>query len=30
MPTPADIRKIALALEGVTEIDHWGRAAFRT
>ncbi|MEI9931425.1 MAG: MmcQ/YjbR family DNA-binding protein [Rhizomicrobium sp.] len=30
MPTPADIRKIALALEGVTEIDHFARPAFRT
>jgi len=30
MPAPADIRKIALALDGVTEVDHWGRPAFRT
>lgn len=30
MTKAADIRKIALALEGVTEIDHWGRPAFRT
>lgn len=30
MPTSNDIRKIALALEGVSEIDHWGRPAFRT
>ena len=30
MPTPADVRKIALALEGVTEVDHWGRPAYRT
>ena len=30
MPTPADVRKIALALEGVTEIDHWQRPAWRT
>lgn len=30
MPTSADIRKIALALEGVTEIDHFARPAFRT
>jgi hypothetical protein len=30
MPTAADIRKAALALEGVSEIDHWGRPAFRT
>jgi hypothetical protein len=28
--TPADIRKIALALDGVKEVDHWGRPAFRT
>jgi hypothetical protein len=30
MSSPADIRKIALALDGVSEIDHWGRPAFRT
>jgi len=30
MTTPADVRKIALALEGVKEVDHWGRPAFRT
>jgi len=30
MPTTADIRKIALALEGVTEVDHFARPAFRT
>ena len=30
MSTPADVRKIALALHGVTEVDHWGRPAFRT
>jgi hypothetical protein len=30
MPTSADIRKIALALDGVTEIDHFARPAFRT
>jgi len=30
MPTPADVRKIALALEGVKEVGHWGRPAFRT
>jgi hypothetical protein len=31
MPTtPADVRKIALALEGTTEIDHWNRPAWRT
>jgi hypothetical protein len=30
MPNAADIRKAALALDGVGEIDHWGRPAFRT
>jgi len=30
MPSPADIRKIALALEGVSEIDHFARPGFRT
>ena len=30
MSTPADVRKIALAHDGVAEIDHWGRPAFRT
>src|SRR5580765_3902033 len=30
MPTATDIRKIALALDGVTEIDHFARPAFRT
>jgi hypothetical protein len=30
MPTQTDVRKIALALEGVTEVDHWNRAAWRT
>src|SRR5271154_2863110 len=30
MPTPTDVRKIALALEGVSELDHWGRPAYRT
>ena len=30
MASTADIRKIALALEGVTEIDHFARPAFRT
>jgi len=28
--TAADIRKMALACEGVSEIDHWNRPAFRT
>ena len=30
MPTTVDIRKIALSLDGVTEIDHFARPAFRT
>jgi hypothetical protein len=30
MATAADVRKFALALDGVSEIDHWGRPAFRT
>jgi len=30
MSTCNDVRKIALALEGVEEVDHWGRPAFRT
>jgi len=30
MPTPADVRKFALSLEGVTEIDHFARPAYRT
>ncbi|HTT98401.1 MAG TPA: MmcQ/YjbR family DNA-binding protein [Rhizomicrobium sp.] len=30
MPSSSDIRKIALALDGVTEIDHFARPAFRT
>jgi hypothetical protein len=30
MPTPADVRKIALSLEGVREVDHWHRPAWRT
>lgn len=30
MPTRADVRKLALALDGVSEIDHWGRPAYRT
>ena len=28
--TPAQFRKLALALEGVTEVPHMERAAFRT
>jgi hypothetical protein len=30
MATSIDVRKSALALDGVSEIDHWGRPAFRT
>jgi len=30
MSTCNDVRTCALALEGVREVDHWGRPAFRT
>jgi hypothetical protein len=30
MASSSDIRKIALSLDGVTEIDHFARPAFRT
>jgi hypothetical protein len=30
MASAADVRKLALALDGVREIDHWGRPAYRT
>jgi hypothetical protein len=30
MPTAADVRKIALSLDGVEEVDHWQRPAYRT
>jgi hypothetical protein len=30
MPTPADVRKFALGLDGVTEVDHFGRPSWRT
>jgi len=30
MATPADVKKIALALDGVSEVDHWGRPSYRT
>jgi hypothetical protein len=30
VPTATEIRKTALALDGVTEIDHFGRPSFRT
>jgi hypothetical protein len=30
MSTCADVRRFALALDGVSEVNHWGRPAFRT
>ncbi len=30
MVTETDIRKIALGLDGVSEVDHWGRPSWRT
>ena len=30
MSTCGDVRRFALALDGVSEVDHWGRPAFRT
>jgi hypothetical protein len=30
VPNKADVKKIALALEGVTEVDHFGRPSYRT
>jgi hypothetical protein len=30
MPNASDVRKIALALDGVTQIDHFARPAWRT
>ncbi len=30
MPTPRDVKTIALALDGVTEVDHFGRPSYRT
>lgn len=30
MSTPADVRKFALSLAGVSEIDHFARPAWRT
>src|SRR5271154_3077997 len=30
MATAADIRKFALALDGVSEVDHFGRPSWRT
>jgi hypothetical protein len=30
VPTGDDVRIFALSLDGVREVDHWGRPAFRT
>jgi hypothetical protein len=30
MPTPADVKKIALSFDGVAEVDHFGRPSYRT
>ena len=30
MATAADVRKIAMALDGVAEVDHFGRPSWRT
>jgi len=30
MPNRADVKKIALSLGGVTEVDHFGRPSYRT
>lgn len=30
MASAGDVRKLALALDGVSEVDHWGRPAYRT
>jgi hypothetical protein len=30
MPTASDVRNIALALDGVSEVDHRGRPSYRT
>jgi hypothetical protein len=30
MQTASDVRKIALALHGVSEVDHWGKPSYRT
>ena len=30
MPKPGDVRKIAMGFDGVREIDHFARPAFRT
>jgi len=30
MPTPKDVKTIALSLDGVAEVDHFGRPSYRT
>ena len=30
MPTASDVRKIALGLDGVSEVVHWNRPSYRT
>jgi hypothetical protein len=30
MPTASDVRKIALALDGVSEVEHWDKPSYRT
>jgi hypothetical protein len=30
MPTRGDVKKIALSLDGVSEVDHFGRPSYRT
>jgi hypothetical protein len=30
MPTRGDVKKVALSLDGVTEVDHFGRPSYRT
>lgn len=30
MPKPEDVRKTAMALDGVSEVDHFGRPSWRT
>jgi len=30
VPTAAGVRSIALALDGVSEVDHWGKPGYRT
>jgi hypothetical protein len=30
MPTASDVRRMALALDGVSEVPHWNRPSYRT